>query len=194
MKIKIYHLFLSLLLFSFSNWGSVAVGSTSQDASHGGIPKVVLWQTINFAGLVLLLYLALRKVVTTHFSKKHEDYVEAVGKAQKAKQEAEAEHHEVARKLEKLSNEANTITQRARQEAENFKKQISEEAKTQVARLRADADRQIEIEKERSVQLLKNELATRALQQARHSLATNLSKADQAELQKEFQQKIQAVR
>ena len=177
---------LPLFLFANEKAGAAADG-------HTGVPPVVFWQTINFLGFVAILVIVLRKVVASHFSKRHEDYVEALSKAQVAKKQAEEDHHEVIRKLEKLKTEEATVSEKAKQDAERARHQILEEAATQVARLKRETMQRMELEKLKAENQIRLELINKAFEKTKTSLAGSLSGDDQRRLQNEFDQKMRSA-
>jgi F-type H+-transporting ATPase subunit b len=157
------------------------------------IPKVVLYQAINFFCLVGLLYYFLRKPVVAHFAKRHDDLTLAIREAKKLKEEAEAKHQEYVLKIKNLEGESTKILNQIRSEGEASKQRMIEEAKRISDSIQMEAQRTANNEIEKARAELYDEVLEQALAGARTLLTKSVAEKDQLRLQKEFVEKIEAV-
>jgi len=157
------------------------------------IPRVVLYQTINFLCLGLLLYFFLRKPVAALFLKRHNDLTAAIREAKKLKEEAEAKYQEYLAKIQTLESDSARVLNQIKAEGEASKQRIIEEATRVSENILKEAQRTATNEVERARAELYDEVLEQALVGARSILTQSVVEKDQLRLQKEFVEKIEAV-
>lgn len=183
------------LIFFILLTSALLFAADGEGAEHAeGIPRVVLYQTINFLLFVGILYYFLRKLVRDHFKGRHESFHAALTKAQAARKDAEARRQEIQERLDRLEASAAENLQAARKEAEALRTKILAEAQELSQHVRTEAQKTAEHEIQRAKTELREELLSSAVQNAKKILSENTSEADQKRLQSEFVEKIQAVR
>lgn len=149
-------------------------------------------QALNSSLLLLLLFFALRKTVSSLFVNRAKEYQVLVSKAESARQEAERGKREISERLARLESQADQGLTQARSEAEDLRAKMIQEAKTLAARLEAEAERTAKIETEKAKAELRRELLQKALNDTREDLK-KLGSNEQKKLQAEFADKIQVV-
>jgi F-type H+-transporting ATPase subunit b len=184
-------LFTIVLAIGFA---ALAEEGGAEHAEHAeGIPRVVVYQFINFFGLMAILYFALKNRVRDFFTKRHDNLTSAIREARRAKEEAETRHQEYVVKIQNLEREASAYLDQIKREAEDSKRRIIEEAKKLAENVRREAARAAENEAEKAKAELHDEVITQALDGARKILSQSVAENDQRRLQKEFVEKIEAV-
>lgn len=184
-----------LIIFSIILLAKLASAS---DAAHGGddlshIPFVVVYQAINVALLVGLLYSLTRKKVRSYFSSRSETHEEAKKSAQKAFEDAQERHAEVTKKLSSLkSDEASTI-KKAQEEAMLLKSKLIHEAEQHAANIVADSKITAQYEFEKAKQDLRHEAFDQALKLAKENIEKTMTEKDQKNLQNQFVENIGTV-
>jgi F-type H+-transporting ATPase subunit b len=170
-----------------------SLGSEGEALSEHSIPKVVLYQAVNFFGLLLIMYFALRKKVSAYFSRRHDDLTAVLLEAKKQKEEAEQKHQRYSLKIKNLEKEGAKVLDQIRIEGEESKKRIVEEAKRISESIQIEAKRSADNESEKARAELYGEVLEQALSGARALLVKSVVDNDQRRLQKEFVEKIEAV-
>ncbi len=170
--------------------------SSSGHETHGaeaGVPKVVFYQAINVAIILIAgVYLG-RQKIAHFFNQKKNMFLEAQQKAQAALKIAETEHHEVKTRLEKLKgNKTDSIT-KAKTDATDLKAQMLLDAQAQAKKLREEALLTAKIEGERAKSQLKEQLIREAFELSKKDLSSKATSDDQKKLQQDFISKVQVV-
>lgn len=166
--------------------------------SHGHEAIEIPWpaiqaQTFNFIIFVALLIWFARKPVVAHFLDRHDKFTAALKKAQKAKQDAEAERDQLMEQLTQLNDTAADALHAAHREAAEIRENLLREAELLAHKIRQEAERAAQHEIEKARQILRQELLNGSLQAAEHMLSERLKEADQRRLQTEFVDKMQVV-
>lgn len=165
-------------------------------AAHGeaGIPASVMWQAINFALFVGLLWFLLRKKVPAYFAERAANFNLALAKAEKARQEAEEQKRVIEARLQALQSSADQSVAQAKLDAEELRQKIVREAQEISVRIIEDARHTAEIELQRAKSELREEVLSQAMVAAKKILSEKIADTDQKRLQSEFVEKIQVVR
>lgn len=150
-------------------------------------------QAFNFGFLVLVLFMLLRKTISSHFQSRAREYNQLVERAEDARRLAEKSHREIKERLSKLEVSAEEGIANAKSEAEELKGRMISEAKALSVKLEQEAQRTVAVEVEKARAQLRQELLGQALEASRASLKTSLSSTEQKKLQNEFVEKIQVV-
>lgn len=184
---KIFFLF--VLLFGLS----VGVGYSAGEGGHGVTPsqiKNLIWWSVNFLALIVLLYKLLKKPVVNFFKSRQENLLKQYEELLAKKKEAEAKYLELQEKVKNLKEEAETIYQNYIEQGMREKEKILEEAKLQAARLKEQAQLYISQEMEKAKDILRVELAQEAVKLAEEILRKNVTEEDQKVLYKNFVEQI----
>ncbi len=158
------------------------------------LPKDVIWQFVNFAIFIALLFFLLRKKVVAYFQEREANFKQALIKAEHARKEAEHQKSVIKEKLDKLEASAASDRALAQKDAEELKIKIITEAKELVANLKKETERSADSEIQRAKLELREELLNSAIEQAKKILKDKVNEPDQKRLQDEFVEKIQVVR
>lgn len=170
---------------------SVAYGAGGE---HGAVPTTLItYQAINviimFAALIYFTKAGVRKF----FQEKRAAYLSAAQKSEAARKAAEDEHTQIQARLSKLENTADESVARARAEAADMKKQLISEAETLSKRIREEAEQSARLEVQRAKSQLRESLIKDSVEAAKGQLGTKVSAEDQKRLQSDFISNIQAV-
>ncbi len=192
MKIVSTLIYFTLLI---SITSSVGFGSSGQD-SHGiesGVPKVVFYQAINVAIILISAIYFGRKKISDFFHQKKTVFLEAQQKAQSALKLAEAEHHDVKTRLEKLiGNKSESLT-KAKTDAADIRAQLLSDAQMLAKKLKEEAVLTSRIEVERAKYHLKEQLIKEAFELSKRDLSAKATTDEQKKLQQDFITKVQVV-
>ena len=150
-------------------------------------------QAFNVGILLVILFVVLRKSAVAHFANRAKEYNELVQRSEAAKAEAERGHRAIKERLDKLESGAEASLVQARREADELKLKLVNEARTVAERLKTEAQRTVANEVEKAKAELRADLLQSALATSQEVLKSSLGASEQAKLQSEFVQKIQVV-
>lgn len=166
---------------------------SAEEGGHGVTPsqvKNLIWWSVNFLALIVLLYKLLKKPVINFFKSRQENLLKQYEELLAKKKEAEARYLELQEKVKNLKEEAETIYKSYIEQGMKEKEKILEEAKLQAERLKEQAQLYVSQEMEKAKDLLRVELAQEAVKLAEEILRKNVTDADQKVLYKNFVEQI----
>lgn len=167
--------------------------SAEEGGAHGVTPtqiKNLIWWTVNFLVLVILLYKLLKKPVVNFFVSRRENLIRQYEELLNKKKEAEARYLELQEKIKNLKSEAEAIYQNYVEQGMKEREKIIEEAKLQAERIKEQAQVYIAQEMEKAKDLLRVELAMESIKLAEELLRKNITPEDQKVLFKNFIEQI----
>ncbi|WP_101842386.1 F0F1 ATP synthase subunit B [Halobacillus sp. Marseille-P3879] len=131
--------------------------------------------------LVLLKKFAWGPLLT--MMKDREDYIaNEIETAEKSREEAALQQREAAEELKKTRQDAQSIMEEARKTAAQQERDIVESAKKEAERIKVSARQEIEQERDKAVQTLKDQVASMSVMIASKVIEKELSEKDQQEL------------
>lgn len=164
------------------------------EGGHGnGIPKVVVYQAINFILFAVILFLLLKNKVVGHFTQRRNEYLAAARKYEHAKREAEHKIADLKARMNKLDATAADSVQKAKAEAAQLQNKIVADAQATSQKLQQETKRTLDAEVARAVQELREEVLAQATKAARDLMQQQIKEQDQQRLQQEFVEKIRVV-
>jgi F-type H+-transporting ATPase subunit b len=173
------------------------VSLAEEHAAHGeahAIPtKLIAYQTLNVVLMIVALVYFLKEPVRKFFLDKRSLFLSAAQKAEAARKAAEDEHAQIKVRLTKLESTADESVVRARAEAADMKKQLIAEAEVLSKRIRQEAEEAARNEVEKAKNQLRESLIRESLEMAKSQLASKVTPEDHKRLQTEFISNIQAV-
>lgn len=178
-------LFITLLLTILPTAVFAAGGAHDNE-----IPKVTIYQVINLVILFAGIIYYTKDSVVALFNSRKTTYIEAANKAAAAREQAEKDFADIKAKLESLDKDKEANLQKAKQQAEDLKKQIQQESQNLSNKIKADAELTVKLETERAQRELRTQLLKDSVEAARVVLTKDISAADQDKLQKEFINKV----
>ena len=188
------HIFVFTFVYLFLALGGVALAASGGEHHDAGVPtRTVIFQLINLSLFVGVLVFFIRKPIRDYFSTRSLTYRDAAEKAERAIKQAELQKVEMAEQLSQLSSSADASLGKAKEEAEELKRQIIQEAENLTLTLRQEAERTVKYEIERAKAALRDEMLEQAIHVAQTRLDGKMAEPDQRRLQTEFVEKIQVV-
>lgn len=161
-------------------------------AEHGGghhdieVPKTVIYQVINVVILVGGLIYFTKDGIVAFFAGRKTAYLEAAQKSAFAREQAEKEFVDIKNKIANLDNTRQEQLKKAKDHAEDLKKQITEEAAQVSKRIKEEAELTAKLEVQRAQRDLRSQLLNDSVEAARIVLTKDIGSSDQQKLQKEF--------
>ncbi len=145
-------------------------------------PGLFLWTILTFMVLLGLLAKFAWNPLLALLDRREEMIRQSLDDAEGAKQELQRLQQESKEILSKARVEAQSILAQTRSEAEKLKGEIKQKAKAEADSILRDAEKQIQVETEKAIAVLKNEVVDLSLLVASKLIKKNLSKEDNQSL------------
>ncbi len=155
-------------------------------------PGLFLWTILTFMVLLGLLARFAWKPLLALLDRREEMIRQSLDDAEKAKQELQRLQQESKEILSKARVEAQSILAKSRSDAEKLKGEIRQEAKVRADSILRDAEKQIQVETEKAIAVLKNEVVDLSLLVASKLIKKNLSKEDNQSLIEESLKQVES--
>ena len=149
-------------------------------------PVDILIHIINIIILYLLLRLILFKPVTRFLSARSERISNQLSEAETKLNEAEALKQEYGQRLDKAEEEGHDLVRASKVKASQEAQQILADAKAQAEKIFDEAQDKIAIEKERSVDQMRQEVAKLAVEISARILKREVNTDDNQALAEDF--------
>ncbi len=157
-------------------------------------PGLFLWTILTFLVLLGLLTKFAWKPLLAMLDRREEIIRQSLDDAEKAKHELQRLQQESKEILSKARVEAQSILAKTRSEAEKLKGEIRQKAKAQADSILRDAEKQIQVETEKAMAMLKSDVVDLSLVVASKLIKRNLSKEDNQSLIEESLKQFEAYR
>jgi len=156
-------------------------------------PGLFLWTILTFLVLLVLLAKFAWKPLLALLDRREEMIRQSLDDAEKAKHELQRLQQESKEILSKARVEAQSILAKSRSEAEKLKGELRQEAKVQADSILRDAEKQIQVETEKAIAVIKNEVVDLSLLVASKLIKKNLSKEDNQSLIEESLKQVESL-
>ena len=156
-------------------------------------PGLFLWTILTFLVLLVLLAKFAWKPLLALLDRREEMIRQSLDDAEKAKQELQRLQQESKEILSKARVEAQSILAKSRSEAEKLKGELRQEAKVQADSILRNAEKQIQVETEKAIAVIKNEVVDLSLLVASKLIKKNLSKEDNQSLIEESLKQVESL-
>ncbi len=168
--------------------GILAVASPALAAGGGSGPSAseLMWQAVNLALLLGVLFAVARKPITAYFAERREQIKNDMKSADKLLAESKKQFSEWQGKLAELEAEVQTIRDETRQRAHDERDQIVAAAHDSAERIRADAVAAVDQELRRAQVELREEAANLAIDLAANMITEQVDDRDRDRLLDEF--------
>lgn len=124
--------------------------------------------------------------------KEREDFIhKSLSEAKHDRDEAEARLKDYTAKLQAAQLEAGRIVEEARKDAEQFRNELRQRAKTEAESLTKNAEKQIQLQTDRALQQIRSEAVDLSVMIASKLLQRNLSKDDNDRLIQEALKQVE---
>ncbi len=156
-------------------------------------PGLFLWTILTFLVLLVLLAKFAWKPLLALLDRREEMIRQSLDDADKAKQELQRLQQESKEILSKARVEAQSILAKSRSQAEKLKGELRQEAKVQADSILRDAEKQIQVETEKAIAVIKTEVVDLSLLVASKLIKRNLSKEDNQSLIEESLKQVESL-
>lgn len=153
-------------------------------------PGLIIWTWVLFGLTLSILVWKVFPAISGGLEERHQKIQGAIDDARNAREEAEAMRAEQQAALSEAKSEAQSIVEQSRSAAEGLKKEILDEAKEQQSALLADAKREIDQERDKLREELRQEAVDIALAASERLMRTKLDAEENRRLVGEFVSEI----
>ena len=185
------------LLFSLGCFASASVFLSSFAlAAGGGADRSgdlldLLYRFINFALLVIILFIVLRKVpIKEYFSSRIEGIKKELEDLKKQREASQRKAQELESKLKAFEGERKEILAQYKADGLAEKKRILAEARDRAKQILEQAELSIQYEMQSAKEKLKQDVVALAAQRAEEIIAREMTDKDQDRLVNEFIEKL----
>jgi F-type H+-transporting ATPase subunit b len=184
---------LGVVLLLFSYGFALAVGEP-EGADRTRDLLDLLYRFMNFALLVVILFVVLKKVrIGDFFRSRSEEIQKKLDELRKGKEEAEKKFHDIERKLKEFEKNKQQMMQQFEEEGLEEKEKIIAEAKERAGQIVEQAEMSIQQEIKTARDRLRQEIVALAAQRAMDILSKEITDNDQDRLVDEFIEKVRKV-
>jgi F-type H+-transporting ATPase subunit b len=170
---------------------SLALASEGGGADRSGDLLDLLYRWINFALLVIILVVVLRKVpIKEYFSSRIERIQKELEELKKQKESAQQKARELESKLKAFEGERKEILEQYRADGLAEKERILAEARDRAKQILEQAEVSIQYEMQTAKERLKEDVVALAAQRAEEIIAREMTDKDQDRLVNDFIEKL----
>ncbi|MCB1215633.1 MAG: ATP synthase F0 subunit B [Deltaproteobacteria bacterium] len=164
------------------------------DAHHEGVPvKPIIYAAINFATLLIVLSLALRKPLKEFFSSRKLLISQDIEESSKLKQAAQDKYQDFEQRLKNITQESQSLVEELKKTGELEKAKLLEEAMAHAEALRKNAQTMMNQELIKAKEALKRESVKLASELAEELLRQNFNAEDQKRVVEKYLSKMEAL-
>lgn len=146
------------------------------------IPGFEIWRLFNLAFFLVVMYLILRRPLSTALQSRRENIRRELTRAKEERDAALAKLEEVEKRLTHLTSEVATIEEHAQREASEERERIKIATEEEIKRLREQTQREIKIAGNVARQDLRRYAADQSVQLAEEMLRREIRPEDDARL------------
>ena len=139
---------------------AVPQAEESVAASLGLNPQLFVFQLINFAVVVLIVWYLILRPLTKKLDERKKIIDESLDRAKEIETQYAMSEQKYKEHLDKAEREANAVIAEARKEADQLAGEMKEKAKSEIQQLAADAKQHIQKEREDALAAVRKEAAT----------------------------------
>lgn len=178
-------------------FSSAALASGGEHGVEGAVTiptQTVFYQALNLGILLIGGIYYFRNSIKNIFIQRQAVFLESAKKSQQAREAAEKSFEEIKGKIHELSLTHETSLQNAHNHAKDVKKQIEDETRDMMKRIKEDAELAVRMEVTRAKAELREQLLKDAFSHTEKKLQTEVSGEDQKRLQSSFSKHLEGLR
>jgi F-type H+-transporting ATPase subunit b len=157
-------------------------------------PGLFIWTILTFLVLVALLAKFAWRPLLEALESRQASIRKSLDDARQAKQDLERLHADSAKILAEARGEAEAIISRTRSDADRFREELQQKARSEASAIVANAGKQIELETARALQQIRHEAVDLSVAIASKLLQKNVTRADNERLIEETFKQLEATR
>ena len=173
-------------------WGlAFAAGDPAHGGDRSADLKDLFYRIINFSLLVIILFVALRKVgIKQFFASRGEDIQKKLEELKKSKEDAEKKYRELEKRLQDFEKHKQDLIENYKAEGVAEKERIVADAKLRVGQILEEAEASIRQEMQAARERLKAEVAALTTRKAEEIILGEMTERDQDKLVNDFIERV----
>ena len=186
--------FALVVLFLFCGL-SLASGGGGEGGAHEGDKLMdLLYRCLNFAALVIIIFVVVRKTsIKDFFSARRAEIEKKFENLKNDRDTAESRYQELEKKLKEFEVKKKEIIEQFKADGEAEKEKIIAEARKRADEILAQADLTIELQIQAARDRLRKEAVDSAAEKAREIVAKEMKDGDQDRLVDEFIDRVEKL-
>ncbi|MBN2072911.1 MAG: F0F1 ATP synthase subunit B [Actinobacteria bacterium] len=140
--------------------------------------STIFWSAVVFIILVIILWKFVFRPVNNMISRRQKEIRESIDSSDRRNTEAQKYMEEQKKKLEAARDKAESIIEQGRQEARKIKEEMEEQAVEKSRVMLEETIAEIETERQRSINEVKDEIIDIALSASASVISSNLSREE----------------
>lgn len=152
--------------------------------------SLIFWEVVSFAILLWVLYKFAFPPILEALEARERKIKDSLDQAERHRTEAEHKLKEYEAKLSGASKEAEALLAQAKERAQRLLEENEQRLLAETARIKAEATREIELERRKAIQDIRNETIGLALLVGERVVGRSLTEADHRRLAEEALQAI----
>jgi F-type H+-transporting ATPase subunit b len=170
---------------------AAAAGDQAHGQDRSGDLKDLLYRFINFALLVIILFVVLKKVgIRQFFVSRTEEIKKKLEELRSGKEEAERKYRDLEKRLQEFEGRKQEILDQFKAEGLAEKEKIVNEAQSRVKQILEQAEATVQQEIQAARDRLKGEVLTLATRQAEEIITREMTAKDQDRLVDDFIERV----
>ncbi|MBN2032294.1 MAG: ATP synthase F0 subunit B [Deltaproteobacteria bacterium] len=187
----IFFIFMVLVGVVFFCGLVLGAGDQAHGQDRSGDLKDLLYRIINFSLLVIILFVALKKVGIKHFfASRGEEIKKKLEELNKNKEEAERKYRELEKRLQEFDTHKKNVLEQFRAEGLTEKERIVAEARTKVNQIIEEAEAAIGQEMQAARERLKSDVTALTTRRAEEIILREITEKDQNNLVNDFIERV----
>ena len=166
---------------------SIALAATEGGDHHGGVPKVVFYQVLNFLLFAGLLFYLLRDKVKSFYQSRFDLFQQQFKASRREREEIESSYKEYQQKLQKIDLTSDSQIAEARQEAGATKTRMLNEAHLESERIQREAQTLLDLEHKKAKRIIQFEFVEKIVEKIQSEISKSLTNEDKKSLIKKLE-------
>jgi F-type H+-transporting ATPase subunit b len=180
--------------------GAADSGHGAVEGSHGKAKSItpaklkdLLWRTINFIALLIILVKFLAKPIGSALSGRQQQVIDELKDLEAKRDAAQESYKEFESRLAGMEKEMDVVVERAIAQAEAEKAKILQDAEKAAEDIKRQAEAAIKAEIVEAQRSLKDDVADQAAAMAEELIVKNLTSEDQVKITEQYLDRVGAV-
>ena len=166
---------------------NTALAATEEGDHHGGPPKVVFYQVLNFLLFIGLLFYLLKDRVKSFYQNRFDLFQKQFEAAYKEREEMEASYKDYQQKLKQINLTSEDQITKAKQEASATKSRMLDEANLESERIQQEAQNLLDLEHKRERRFIQAEFVNKVIDRIQSEVSQSITDEDKKALIKKFE-------
>lgn len=188
--------YLFTIVFSILGFGVIAWaeshGAGHGDGHGGGVPKVVMYQAVNFFIFAAIIFFSAKNKVVTLFRERSEDFFRQAREAEQRKKELEFQQSDLERRFSELKSMKEQSIMRAELEAQQWVSTEKERALTEANNIAKDSETLLRAEEQKQMEHLRQEVLEMSMVSAEQNLG-GLGGEEKAKVNRQFNARLEGA-